>query len=102
MTNCHHSVDLGTAEMHREAYNAAFEDLGLSWHWDCATFSALPATDGVRSYIEREQSHLLLAYDVGFLVEAIEAAKRRRYQVMQTNRARTLSAPTAARELAMA
>ena len=29
-----------TDEMHRQAYNAAFEELGLSWHWDAATYAA--------------------------------------------------------------
>jgi hypothetical protein len=59
------------------AYNAAFYELGLRWHWDCETWSALTCrgADCVRHYLETEQPHLLRAYDAAFLVEAIERAK---------------------------
>ena len=50
-------------------YLLALEALGLEWHWD--------ATEPVRHYIEREHPHLLRAYDADFLVNAIEAARRR-------------------------
>jgi len=71
----HHTDD--EAEAHRHAYNAAFEKLGLTWHWDATTFSALTlqGRDGVRAYLETEQAHLLRAYEADFLVEAIETAK---------------------------
>jgi hypothetical protein len=67
------------ADAHREAYNAAFEELGLNWNWDAATFARLPGAgpQGVRAYLEREQAHLLRAYEADFLVNAIEAAKSR-------------------------
>ncbi|WP_372825681.1 hypothetical protein [Polaromonas sp.] len=66
-------------EAHRHAYNAAFEELGLTWHWDAATYARLQAhgRDGVRVYLESEQSHLLRAYEADFLVEAIEATQAR-------------------------
>lgn len=65
------------AEAHRHAYNTAFAKLGLSWHWDAATFFELTVQgrDGVRTYLQTEQPHLLRAYEVDFLVEAIETAK---------------------------
>ena len=68
-----------SGEAHRHAYNAAFEELGLSWHWDEATYGRLQARgrDGIRSYLEDEQPHLLRAYEADFLVQAIEAAKAR-------------------------
>ncbi len=67
------------AEAERHAYNAAFEELGLTWHWDSATYARLPARgrDGVLAYVQAEQAHLLRAYDAEFLVEAVEAAKAR-------------------------
>lgn len=77
------------ADRARHAYNAAFEELGLSWHWDAATYARLQAgsRDAVRTYLETEQSHLLRAYEADFLVEAIEAARARCHASMASNRA---------------
>ena len=60
-----------------DAYNAAFHELGLRWHWDSATYEALLslAVDGptrVRHYLQTQQPHLLRAYDADFLVALIE------------------------------
>ena len=76
-------------EAHRQAYNAAFEELGLSWHWDPVTYACLPAQgpDGLRAYLEKEHAHLLRAYEADFLVNAIETAKARCYEVMVRNQA---------------
>ncbi|MDB5874336.1 MAG: hypothetical protein JWQ07_3778 [Ramlibacter sp.] len=78
-----------TSESHRQAYNAAFEELGLNWHWDPVTYSCLvaPGPEGVRAYLETEHPHLLRAYEADFLVNAIQTAKDRCYQVMVSNRA---------------
>jgi hypothetical protein len=72
------------AEAHRHAYNAAFEELGLTWYWDAATYARLQAhgRDGVRIYLETEQSHLLRAYEAEFLVGAIETTQARCYANM--------------------
>jgi hypothetical protein len=72
------------AEAHRHAYNAAFEQLGLTWYWDAATYARLQAhgRDGVRIYLETEQSHLLRAYEADFLVDAIETTQARCYASM--------------------
>ena len=67
-----------------DAYNAAFYELGLRWHWDSATYEALLSQGGdgparVRHYLQSQQPHLLRAYDADFLVAMIEqkaAAKR--------------------------
>jgi len=77
------------SETRRQAYNAAFEELGLNWHWDTVTFACLPAPgrDGVRAYLESEQPHLLRAYDADFLVEAIENAQARFHATMAAHRA---------------
>ena len=67
------------AEAQRHAYNAAFDQLGLPWHWDNATYARLlgHGADGVRRYLETERPHLLRAYEPEFLVAAVEAAKAR-------------------------
>lgn len=68
-------------QAHRHAYNAAFDELGLAWQWDAATYDALKTQgrNGVRRYLEAEHPHLLRAYEAEFLVDAVEAAKARRY-----------------------
>ena len=85
-------------DSHRQAYNAAFDELGLSWYWDPVTYACLPqqGRDGLREYLVKEQSHLLRAYDADFLVNAIETAKERCYQVMVSNRRQGRTAPHAA------
>lgn len=92
------------SEAHRQAYNAAFEELGLNWSWDRVTFACLPGAgrEGVRRYIEQEHPHLLRAYEADFLVEAIENAKRRCLEVMMHNRTRTTFAPRVPAELRQA
>jgi hypothetical protein len=71
-------------EVLRQSYNSAFEELGLQWHWDRATYAGLPAgRAGVRTYLEREHPHLLRAYDADFLVEAIETARARCQSMMR-------------------
>jgi len=61
------------------AYNAAFHELGLSWHWDYDTYRSLLAGAGEKNvictYIETHQRHLLNAYDADFLIKAIECAR---------------------------
>jgi hypothetical protein len=91
----HNLHDQGTIDAHRHAYNAAFEELGLPWHWDSATFSRLQAggRDGVRSYLETEQPHLLRAYEADFLVDAIETAKARYHAGMTDGSARQAARP---------
>ena len=68
-------------EIDRNAFNAAFYELGLRWHWDSDTYDTL-ATQAcerqrVRGYIEAEQPHLLRAYDADFLTDAILRTQRR-------------------------
>jgi hypothetical protein len=69
------------AEIHRNAYNAAFHQLGLSWHWDAGHYRHGECAEEERaclhSYLAEHQAHLLSAYDAEFLVEAIQAAKVR-------------------------
>ena len=68
-----------STEAQRNAYNAAFEELDLPWHWDAATYERLLGHGcGVRRYLVTERPYLLRAYDPDFLVAAVEAAKARR------------------------
>ena len=69
-------------DMERNAYNAAFHELGLRWHWDDETYDQLcretaDTTVRLGNYLGRHQPHLLRAYDADFLVTTIEAAKAR-------------------------
>ena len=75
-------------EAQRLAYNAAFDELGLSWSWDAETFARLPggARQRVQAYLEREHPHLLRAYDADFLAEAVENTKDRCFSEMQAGR----------------
>ena len=75
-----HNVPTTTADAELDAYNAAFYELGLRWHWDAATYQSLQArhedsATRVRHYLETHQPHLLRAYDCDFLVDMIEQKK---------------------------
>jgi hypothetical protein len=75
-------VDCPTdAELERSAFNAAFYELGLRWHWDLATYERLAADpcerSRVHSYIAHAHPHLLSAYDADFLTQTILEVKRR-------------------------
>lgn len=69
------------SDMERSAFNAAFYELGLRWHWDGDTYKALATNPceraRVKGYLVAEQAHLLRAYDADFLTEAILTAKQR-------------------------
>jgi hypothetical protein len=81
-SHTHHDLNPAQDDQaHRHAYNAAFDELGLTWHWDAATYDRLKSQgrNGVRRYLEAEQPHLLRAYEADFLVDAVETAKARRY-----------------------
>ena len=67
---------LPASEAERSAYNAAFYELGLGWHWSAETFESLQARgdpcERIRHYMEQQHPHLLRAYDAEFLASAIE------------------------------
>lgn len=68
-------------DLQRNAYNAAFYELGLGWHWDRGTFDSLQPlaceVERIRTYMEAHHAHLLKAYDPGFLASAIEITRSR-------------------------
>jgi hypothetical protein len=86
--------DTDATEIERSAFNAAFYELGLRWHWDSDTYDVLAAEAceraRVRRYLEGEQAHLLRAYDADFLTDAILSAKRRCQQLLSRCSARSV------------
>jgi hypothetical protein len=67
-------------EIERNAYNAAFYEIGFRWHWDRDTYNQLlhqgsNAAERIRHYLETRQPHLLKAYDAAFLVGVIQDKK---------------------------
>jgi hypothetical protein len=79
------SIETATAptpadEATRNAYNTTFSVMELDWHWDRETYSRLAAEgDGrraVRAYVQEQRPHLLRAYGVDCLVDAIESTRR--------------------------
>ena len=65
-------------EAARNAYNSAFSQMEIGWHWDAATYRELLADGGqpVRSFVERHCPHLLRAYGIDCLVNAVESTRR--------------------------
>jgi len=66
------------------SYNHAFAELELPWRWDAALLAQLKsmATEGdlVGAYVERNQAHLLRAYDKAFLCDLVYSARARHRQ----------------------
>jgi hypothetical protein len=64
-----------------DAYNAAFEDLGLEWRLDAAEYERLCSIEGeenrIRAYLQGHHAHLLKVYDLDFLCRLIADARRR-------------------------
>lgn len=79
----HHQAFPRFAEANPEldAYNAAFHELGLDWHWDAEVWARLAPIEGDRericAYLRAWHPHLLKAYDAEFLGEAIVDIKAR-------------------------
>ena len=73
-------------DLERNAYNAAFYELGLRWCWDEDTWQDLRRIDGessrIKTYLEKHQPHLLSVYDADFLADAISEAKSRCHQTL--------------------
>lgn len=67
--------ELQTTAAPAPAYTVALEELGLSWEFDPATYGA--GREGLRAYLEKEQPHLLRAYEADFLLAAVEATRQR-------------------------
>ena len=93
VTSLHDQPIDEASELDRGAFNAAFYELGLHLYWDQGTYVSLAANpserDRLRCFLEREQPHLLRAYDADFLADAVIRAKQR---CQQSSTARTARA----------
>lgn len=71
---------------HRVAFNAAFEEAGIPWHWDVPLYGELLAVTGgkerMRFYAERHDPVFLAAPDADERIKALHAAKTRHYLAM--------------------
>lgn len=68
---------------HRPAFNAAFREAGLDWHWDVALYGELLAVTGgkerIRFYAERHDPRFLAVPDADVRIRMVHAAKTRHY-----------------------
>jgi HAD superfamily hydrolase (TIGR01509 family) len=68
---------------HRPAFNAAFAQAGLDWHWDVDLYGTLLGVAGgkerIRHYCERHDREFLNRPDASDVIAALHAAKTRRY-----------------------
>ncbi len=85
ISHVNHGID--ASETLRNAYNAAFDELELSWHWCESQFLELQHHADERSrmqaYLSAQQPHLLKVYDVDFFVDAVHDAKTRYYRALE-------------------
>ena len=62
------------------AYNSTFAAMELDWHWDRETYSRLRGQGddrhALRAYVQQHRPHLLRAYGVDCLIDAIESTRR--------------------------
>jgi HAD superfamily hydrolase (TIGR01509 family) len=68
---------------HRPAFNAAFEEAALGWHWDVNLYGELLAVTGgkerMRFYAERHDPDFLAQPDADEIIRRLHAAKTRHY-----------------------
>ncbi|OHC63344.1 MAG: phosphatase [Rhodocyclales bacterium RIFCSPLOWO2_02_FULL_63_24] len=68
---------------HRIAFNAAFAEAGLAWHWDEQLYGELLAVTGgkerMRFYAERHDRNFLQQPDLDACIKALHATKTRHY-----------------------
>jgi hypothetical protein len=66
------------------SYNHAFCELELPWRWDATLLTQLKSIaadrDLVGTYVERNQAHLLRAYEKAFLRDLVHSARARHRQ----------------------
>ena len=71
---------------HRPAFNAAFAEAGLGWHWDEALYGELLAVTGgkerIRHYLDRYNTSFKRPDDLDGFIAELHAAKTRHYLEM--------------------
>ena len=77
-----------TEETHRRAFNRAFGEAGLDWHWDTALYGELLAVTGgkerIRHFMESRGIAPPAKADADTFIRALHAAKTRFYTTMLT------------------
>lgn len=75
-----------TEEIHRRAFNRAFAEAGLDWHWSRERYRELLATSGgkerIRRYMEEEGAEQLGRNDLDEWIAGLHKAKTRHYTGM--------------------
>jgi HAD superfamily hydrolase (TIGR01509 family) len=75
-----------TEETHRRAFNRAFVDAGLDWHWDQALYAALLEVTGgkerIRYFVESFGGDGVAPAALDDFIPAVHAAKTRHYTAM--------------------
>lgn len=70
-------------DAHRVAFNRAFDDAGLDWHWDVPVYGELLAVTGGKErllhYVARHRPALPADRDLASLVAELHRAKTRHY-----------------------
>jgi HAD superfamily hydrolase (TIGR01509 family) len=78
-----------TEEAHRAAFNAAFDEAGLEWHWSVATYARLLEVSGgkerIRYYWQRVDPAGAASPDAGAVIDAVHACKTRHYDRLAGN-----------------
>ena len=71
---------------HRPAFNAAFEEAALGWHWDVDLYGKLLAVTGgkerMRFYAEQYDPGFLAQRDADEIIKRLHSAKTRHYLTM--------------------
>ncbi len=75
-----------TEEVHRRAFNQAFAEAGLDWHWSRARYRELLQTSGgkerIRRYLREEHPELLARDDLDDWIAALHRAKTAHYSAL--------------------
>lgn len=75
-----------TEGAHRDAFNAAFRDAGLDWHWDESLYARLLDVTGgkerIRHYWQQNDPHGAAASNAGAIIDAVHAQKTRHYDAL--------------------
>lgn len=83
-------------DLHRRAFNAAFKEFGLAWHWDFAIYKELLSIAGgqerIRHYMGRAEPSLLKRPDCTNFIKAMHKGKNQTYNEL-IGREKTLLRP---------
>jgi beta-phosphoglucomutase-like phosphatase (HAD superfamily) len=82
-----------TEEVHREAFNSAFKEKGLPWHWNQTQYRQLLNVSGgkerIRHYIEQHDRKYLEEDDLDTFIRELHLTKTAKYtQLVQDGKAR--------------